>query len=267
MQPEPHPRLPVAEVRLALRDLVDVVQLAVVDAAGVDVEMLPEQRHRHHRAFQVPARGAPAPRRLPAHHAPDTGLLGSPEGEVALVDAALDLLDARALALAFEVEQRQRAVPRRLGSVEVQPGRQQVGVPEFLEAGRELDHVRYVLGGPRVDVGRQHVERRRVVEERLGVERRDLLDAALLARGRHLDLVLAGVGVGDGVPHVRDVHHLPDRDGLPAQRAAQRVGEHVRPHVAQVREVVDGRPAAVHAHDVRGRREVHDPPPERVVEP
>ena len=267
MQPVPHPRPLVVQERLGLRDLVDVVQFAVVDAAGVQVKVLAEQRHRHHRAFQVPAGRAPAPRRVPAHQAPDAGLLGAPEGEVAVVLAALHVLDAAGLALAREVEQGQGAVAGRLGRVEVQAGREPVGVAEFLKPDRERDHLLDVLAGPRVHVGGLHVERRHVVKERLGVHRGDVLDRApLLGRG-DLELVLAGVGVGDRVAHVGDVDNGPDRDSLPAQRAAQRVGEHVGAHVAQVRERVDGRPAAVQAHDIGGRREVLDPPPERVVEP
>ena len=96
MQPVPDPRPAIAEVRLALRDLVHVVQLAVVHPAGVQVEVLAEQRHAHHRALQVPAGGAPAPRRVPAQHPPLAGLLGAPQREVGLAAAAFDVLQRAA---------------------------------------------------------------------------------------------------------------------------------------------------------------------------
>ncbi len=266
MHPVSDPRIAVVEVGLGLRDLVDVVQLPVVDAAGVQVEVLAQERHRHHRAFQVPAGRAPAPRGVPAHDPADAGLLGPPEGEVGLVPAALDLLDPGGLALAGDVHQRQGAVAVGLGGVEVQAGRDLVGDPALLQPRRELDHLPDVLAGARVPVGRQHVQRGHVGHERAGVEVGDVRDRPPLLRRRDLELVLAGVGVGDRVAHVGDVDDVPDRDVLPAQGAAERVGEHVGPHVAQVREVVDGRAAAVQADDVGGRHEVLELPSERVID-
>jgi hypothetical protein len=115
-------------------------------------------------------------------------------------------------------------------------------------------------------VGRQDVQRGHVGEERLRVEVGDVRHRPGLPGGRHLELVLAGVGVGHRVAHVGDVDDVPDTDPLPAQGAAERVGEHVRAHVAQVREVVHGGPAAVQAHHIGGRREVLDPPSERVID-
>src|SRR5262249_61072823 len=100
VQPVPDPGQAVAEERLALRDLVDVVQLAVVPPAGVQVEMLAEQGHAHHRALQVPAGRAPAPGRVPAQYPALTRLLGSPQREVGLAAAARDVLPAGRLALA-----------------------------------------------------------------------------------------------------------------------------------------------------------------------
>ena len=131
---------------------------------------------------------------------------------------------------------------------------------------RELDHLSDVLAGARVPVGREHIQRGQVGEERAGVEVGDVLDAAALLGRRHLELVLAGVGVGYRVAHVGDVDDVPDRDLLPAQGATERVGEHVGPHVAQVREVVDGRAAAVQADDIGGRHEVLELPSERVID-
>ena len=61
VQPVPHPRPPVAEVRLALRDLVDVVQLAVVDAAGVDVEMLARAAPSTSPSIPGASQGRPSP--------------------------------------------------------------------------------------------------------------------------------------------------------------------------------------------------------------
>ena len=260
MQPVPHPRPAVTEVRLALRDLVHVVQLAVVHPAGVDVEVLAEQRHAHHRALQVPARGAPAPRRVPAQHPALAGLLRAPQREVGLAAAALHVLEAGRLQLPFGAHLGQLAVAGVPGGVEVQAGRQLVGEAVGVQLLRELDHLLDVGAGPRVLVGGQDVQRGGVDEEDVGVVSGDVHDRPLLPGRRDLELVLAGVGVGDRVPDVGDVEHVPDRDFLPAQRAAQRVREHVGAHVAQVRVRVHGRPAAVQARHLGGRGEGLHPP-------
>src|SRR3546814_5505692 len=47
-----------ATMRLVLRDLVRMVDFAVVDAAGVDIERKAEQGFGHHRAFEMPTRRA-----------------------------------------------------------------------------------------------------------------------------------------------------------------------------------------------------------------
>src|SRR3546814_20379031 len=54
-------------MRLVLRDLVRMVDFAVVDAAGVAIERKAEQGFGHHRAFEMPTRRAADPRRLPFH--------------------------------------------------------------------------------------------------------------------------------------------------------------------------------------------------------
>src|SRR5260370_26744272 len=64
-----------------LRELGLVVREHVVGAAGVDVEPLAEERHRHRRALDVPAREARAPGAWPDLEAVLAGRL--PQGEVA----------------------------------------------------------------------------------------------------------------------------------------------------------------------------------------
>ena len=193
VQPVPHPRQAVAEERLALRDLVHVVQLAVVHPAGVQVEMLAEQRHAHHRALQVPARRAPAPRRVPAQHPALAGLLRAPQREVGLAAAALHVLQAGRLELPLGAHLGQLAVVGVLGCVEVQAGRQLVGEAAGIQLLRELDHLLDVGAGPRVLVGGQDVQRGIVDEEDVGVVGGDVQDRPPLPGRRDLELVLAGV--------------------------------------------------------------------------
>ena len=229
--------------------------------------MLAEQGHAHHRALQVPARRAPAPRGIPAQHPALAGLLRAPQREVGLAAAAFHVLQPGRLQLPLGAHLGQLAVARVLGGVEVQARGELVGEAVPLKLPGELDHLRHVGAGPRVLVGGQDVQRGGVDEEGVGVEGGDIHHRTPLAGRRDLQLVLAGVGVGDRVPHVGDVHDVLHRDAPPAERAAQRIGEHVRAHVAQVRERVHGRPAAVHAGHFGGGDEVLKPPAQGVVQP
>ena len=54
----------------------------------------------------------------------------------------------------------------------------------------------------------------------------------------------------DLVLHIRDVHHVLQREAASAQPPAQHVGEDEAAEVADVGEVIDGWPAGVHADDV-----------------
>src|SRR3546814_10694952 len=70
-----------------------MVDLAMVDAAGVDIERHAEFGLAHHRAFEVPARRAAAPRRIP-FHLPRLARRGlAPDREIGGVALALDLVD------------------------------------------------------------------------------------------------------------------------------------------------------------------------------
>ena len=103
---------------LGLRPLVLVVREHEVVAAAVEVEPLAEQVERHRRALDVPARPAPAPRRVPRRL---TGLRRLPEREVDRVALGLVDLDAGAGGLEQLLERavRQRAVRRERRDVEV----------------------------------------------------------------------------------------------------------------------------------------------------
>ena len=69
-------------------------------------------------------------------------------------------------------------------------------------------------------------------------------------------IVLSGGGgvADDLVLDVGDVHHVIERVAARAQPAAQDVLKRERPQVADVDEVVDRRPAGVHAHGVAVKR-------------
>src|SRR3954468_7249061 len=70
--------------RPRLRELVLVVREDEVEPAAVDLERRPVDLLRHHRALDVPARAAAAPRRVPPR-VPRRRLIRLPQREIARV--------------------------------------------------------------------------------------------------------------------------------------------------------------------------------------
>ena len=254
---QPIARVTRAAVRArALRDLVLVVRKQQIDAAAVDVDRLAEVRLGHRRAFDVPTGPAAPPRARPTD-----GVLVRrlPEHEVAGVAFVRRDLDARARDHVVAVAARQPAV---VG--EARHGEQHVpfGLVSVARRDQPLDQrddLRQVIRHARLDVGRLDAEHAQVL-----VERREI------ARRQHADLDAFGFrGIVDLVVDVRDVARVRQRVRT-AQQPLQHVEDDGRPRVADVRVVVDRRPADVHRHALRiglyGRLERLARPRQRVME-
>jgi hypothetical protein len=195
MQPRADPLLAVSEERLALRDLVGVVDRDVIDAARVNVEVPAEVLDRHHRALEMPTGRARAPRRVPLHLPLLARIGGAPHGEVGGVALPFDGLDPGPLELALTVQTSELAVVLVAGRVEVQATREPVAPPGAIELLCEADHLRDVAGRLRPQVGWQDAEALKVVRERERVVLGDLPDRAPLAPGSEFELVIALVRV------------------------------------------------------------------------
>ena len=101
-----------------------------------------------------------------------------------------------------------------------------------------LDHFADMPGGARLDIGRQRAERRHVGVEGLRRPRRDAVDG--LAR-----FLRAGVYL---VVHIRDVAHIGHARIKPLQQAVEHVEHDHGARIADMREVIDRRPAHIEAH-------------------
>lgn len=82
MHPPVDARVRGPEIPLILRHLVRVVKLAMVHAAGVDIERRAQVLQAHYRAFEVPAGEPPAPRAVPLHEPRGAGWRQAPHAEV-----------------------------------------------------------------------------------------------------------------------------------------------------------------------------------------
>src|SRR5690606_24748827 len=94
VHPQPRAAVVRAAVRLVLRDLVRVMDLAVIDTAGMDVEGKAEQRLGHDRALEVPTWRAAAPGRIPLHLTLFARGGLAPDRKVRRVALSIDRIDA-----------------------------------------------------------------------------------------------------------------------------------------------------------------------------
>ena len=109
-----------------------------------------------------------------------------------------------------------------------------------------------MLRGARGDVWPQDVEPVEIPQKRIFVEARYLPRRPILALGGLHHLVLAGVPVRGHVSDIRDVHHVLDRPSTPQQDASKEILEQIRAKIADMSVIVNGRSAAVHAHQRAG---------------
>ena len=241
---------PAAVRAFALRHLVLVVRELQVDTAGVDVDALAQVGGGHGRAFDVPARAAAPPGRVPARQIVAGGLPQHEVAGAALVRRHLDPgtgehlvgVAAGQLAVAWEGVDREQHVAF---------GR--VGVAGVDQPPDHLHHLRDVRGGRRFDVRREvavHPERGHVLAvgggETVG-DRRD----------RHAGRARGGV---DLVVDVGDVARVAQRAVAPPQQGGEHPEHHRAARVADMHVVVDRGPADVHGRAGRvGGRECLDP--------
>ena len=191
------------------------------------------------------------PRRLP-------GLGALPEREITRIALALVDLDARAGEELVEILPGEPAVGREATDLEIHVAVDRVGVTGRHQPADELDHLGHVLRRLRVDVGGQDPERGHVGALGGDEALRELARGdALLARP--LDDTVVDVGV------VLDERDLVTLEG---QVTANHIEDHRASRVADVRLIVHGHPAHVHA-DVRSgqRDELLLRPCHRVVDP
>ena len=243
----------VAQVRLRLGDLVGMVGESVVDAAAVDVQVLPQILHGDTGALDVPAGVAHAPGGVPLEGLILELGLGEPQHKVVLVALVGVLLHALAdahgqILLVVVVE---HIILLQLGGVEVDVAAGEVGVALVHEGGDDLDIVTDHAGSGLHHVGVLDVQLLAVGKEGIGIKLGDLHHGLVLPLGPLEHLVLAGVGVGGQVSHVGDVHDAGDVIARIAEQLLQHVLHDIAAQIADVSKVVHCGAAGVHGHLAR----------------
>ena len=223
---------------LGLRDLVLVVGELQVLPAPVDIESLAQQRATHRRAFDMPSRPAPSPRRVPLHLLGLGRLGGFPQHEVERVGlAGVDLHPfagaqlvkrlAREPAVALEL-------PDRVVHVAVV---HLVGEAVLLEPADQVEHLGHILRRPGLMVGLLHAEPLQVLVHRADEPARQLTDG----------LAVFDRATDDLVVDVRDVAHVGDIQPTGEQPAAHHVENDHHAAVPKVAIVVHCDAADIHA--------------------
>jgi len=158
----PVPRDRAAAGPFGLSDLVFVVREDEVGAPAVNVERLAEVLGAHRRALDMPSRPSGSPRALPRGL---PGLARLPKREVHRVPLALVDLHARARMHVFQATLGELAVLGKLLDGEVDVPVHSVGKTLLLELLDQLDHLRDVVGGTRLEGRGQAAERADVAGE------------------------------------------------------------------------------------------------------
>ena len=223
----------------ALGDFVFMVREDEVRTAPVDVEGVPEQVLRHRGAFDVPARTAAAPLRIPGGFA---GLGGLPENEVERIALRGIHLDAGARLLFVKALARELPVAREAahGVVDVAV-LGLIGEALFGEKVNEAQHLRNVLRRAGFVRGRKAPEREHVFLHGSGELVGELVR-------RHAPF---GRAADDLVVDVRDVAHEGDLVARRFEPAAHDVEGDEGAAVSDVAVVVHRHAADVHPNVVR----------------
>ncbi len=141
----------------------------------------------------------------------------------------------------LEIVVRELAVARKRRDAEVDGTVAAVGVAFFFELVNRGGHLRDVLGRARDALGPLEAKGVAVGEKRFGVDRGVVVKRLALCDGVADDLIV----------HVGDVHDVVEFVAVQVKHAAQQIVKDEGAEVADVREVVNGGSAGVHADGVR----------------
>ena len=243
----------VTQVAFGLGNFVGVMRKGIVNAAAVDVQIVPQMLHGNAGALNVPAGIAHAPGRIPLESLILELGLGKPENEVVLILLVLVLFHALpdAHGQVFLIVVIEDVVLFQFGGIEVHVAPGKIGIALVQQ---RLDHVDILGNAVR---GRLHhirtldVQLVAVGKEGIGVVFGNFHDGLVLPLGTLDHLILAGVRVGGQMAHVRDVHDPLDGISQIAQGLFQHILHNIGAQIADVGKMVNRGAAGVHLHQLR----------------
>ena len=250
-----HPKVrePRAVRCFGLRNFVRVVHCDVIFTTAMNVKVFAKILVRHRRAFDMPARKATSPRRIPFHLAIVFGCRKLPQCVVGGV-LFFTQINPRTGLQSSDVEPPQMAVTRLLRGVEVNAVARLVGVSLLFYFPDEVDLLGDAVGGLAQRGRKLDAQRLQITNERLGIQRGDVPRALSRAPRTLLHFVFAVVAIGYQMADIGDVHDVVNAVAVQLQHTLQPILEQKGAVVANVLIVVHRRPAGVEPHLARFQR-------------
>ena len=251
-----------------LRDFVRVMNGYMVDAAGVNVEMIAEVFHAHRRALNVPAGIAFPPGAFPRQCLIFEFRFCKPQHEIVGIAFIFIDADSRSGFLIVEAEVCKLSVIGIRGHVVIEVSAGHIGMTVRFDTLYQFDHIGNVIGRFAHDVGTTDIERIQIFKKRIRIKLRDF-EYRLMALFRRLDdFIFARIVVARKVPDIGDVHDVLFIVAEVGKRAIEYVEKHICAQVSDVRVIIHRRTAAVKADEARrNRHEILHFPSHRIEYP
>ena len=240
----------VAQIGFALRDLIGMVREGIIDAAAMDVEILPEMLHRNTAALDVPAGVAHPPRGVPLELLILEFAFGEPQHEVRLIALILVLLhalpdaDGKVVLLVVVKD----IVLFQPGGIKIDIPAGHIGIALFQQPLHQLDEFRDAGGGRLHHVGGFDIQLAAVLKKGVGVVFCDLHHRFMLPLCALQHLILTGIGVAGKVPHIGDIHNPLHPVAAVPQVFFQHVLHDVGTQIADMGKVIHRGAAGIHLH-------------------
>ena len=211
-----------------------------VHPAAMQIDLLAQVSNRHRRALDVPARPSGPPRTLPLRLARFRPL---PQGEIHGVLFLHPNVRRLRRDHVLQCSTRQLPVTRHLTNAVVHVAARRIRHPLLNQPVDQIDHLRDLLGRPRMHIRRRDPQFPPLPHERRNLPLRQLRDRDPLLR-RPGDQFVVDIG---------EVIDEPNPSAPPLEESAQGVEDDDRHRMAQVRIVVRGNPADVHRNRIIDR--------------
>ena len=241
-----------AEEALALGNLIGVVRECIVDTAGMDIHILAQMLHGNAGAFNMPARIANAPRRIPLQCLILKLTLGKPQNKVILIALVAILFYAfpDAYIQIFFIVVVEDIVLIQCGSIKVDIAACKISVTFFQQSLDHVDILVDTVGCRLYYIGALDIQLLTVGKESIGIEPGDIHNRLILPLGTLEHLVFTGVGIGCQMAHVCNIHNALDIIAAVAQCLLQHVFHDIGTQVANMGIVVHRRTTGIHLDNV-----------------
>ena len=243
---------------LALRNFVCMVHRNVVDAAGVNIEMLAEIFHAHCGTFNMPARVAASPRRIPGHCLIFKLRFGEPKHKV--IRVALVLIDYRNRAASgtgfqfVKVQPCKLAVIRVSGYVKIKVSVCHIGMAVCLKLFDKLNHLCNMLSRLAFVIRAAYIQRINVFVKCFRIKFSNFENALVTLLGSLNHFIFAVVSIACKMADISYVHNVVYFIAEKSQRLIKHIKKDISTQISDMSIIIDCRATTVKANLARLNR-------------